>query len=521
MFDTLFIISLASLPPSNSNNSHRKQYSNAYNETNRSPAGYSSSPRNIHASPRPAHQTPVQSSPRTIQASPRQADTSLHNQSSPRTIQASPHQANAQANSWNSPKASPSNNNATLSPNTNTYKPDKSKYSTEFKNRITVGNQGGSFTTHRPVGNEVSSADWKSFVDTSKMTWEQKIDIPLTAITQLKSSPSSNTEQPESTKFNTTVRHDYSQNNIVGTAKDAWAQEERPDTMEIPLPQLPVREIFGPRAMNPDDDMSSDDEDDYDDDYDDSDFPILNMNKMSGVADNKYKPPAKSTVQLLPTYIDGVFLFGNDGEGELSMLRLSKPQHLDMIQIPEKSYTVTICYHFAQVKDTYVALKALQLYISTGESYTVILDQCCFVNNFESVRKSKFGYLLTDPGVKRICWAPQTLNGHIEKRIGFPLGRCVDLSERANTDLPDDQDVMSFSQAVDYYLSEWPDLSHFKDAKKDFDDLNTKKFSSSCWDRDILPTTVLTHSALQGLTANALYLETLKKIDIPDDQFMI
>ncbi|KAL0578000.1 hypothetical protein ABG067_008767, partial [Albugo candida] len=110
----------------------------------------------------------------------------------------------------------------------------------------------------------------------------------------------------------------------------------------MPLNQIPIRKVFnGPRVMNPDDDMSSDDDDDVEDDndYDNSDFPFLKMDKMSTVDTTKYKLPPQSIVQQLETYVDGKFLYGDEGEGELSMLRLDKPEHLNMIDIPQEKYT--------------------------------------------------------------------------------------------------------------------------------------------------------------------------------------
>lgn len=439
---------------------------------------------------------------------------------------------------WNSPssiKSSPS------------FKPDKAKYTAEFKNRITVGNQGGSFTNYQPVGNEMSSASWRTFASSTIDDWERlgkdtpldAIDRPIHPSTSSSSSNNNNNNKPaadqqqqtERIKFNTSAHSNYNWGGQIGDSssgkmhddnngKDGWMHEEnRPDTMEMPMNQIPVRKVFsGPRIMNPDDDGESDSDEDYDYDDDYNDFPVLQMNKMSSIQETK--APQKSLVHQLPTYVDGEFLYEEDGNRELSMLLLNSPDHLDMINIPPPglNYTVTMGYHFAKASNKQI-LKAIQLYLSTGESYTVIIEKCCYVNNFDNIIKTKLGQLLTDPNIKRICWFPDIIQPEMIEKVGFPIGPCVDLSYRANNDNPEDE-FMTFSQAISLYLKDWPDRSLYEDAKKDFDSLNAKKFSSSCWDRDTLPNVALRYSALQGLTAHAVYLETLKAFDVGDENFM-
>lgn len=462
--------------------------------------------KNVAASQRPP--------PAAARASPSTANASL------------PEQASVGWNSVGSPslmKSSPS------------FKPDKAKYTSEFKSRIAVGNQGGSFTNYQPVGNEMSSASWRSFASSTVEDWEKLgKDTHLDAFEKPVNSPAINKtpEQNEAIKFNTTATSNYTWGGDIGDSSrgkmhnevngDAWTQEQdRPDTMQMPMNQIPIRKVFsGPRILNPDDegDSNSDGDEDYDYDNDYTDFPVLNMNKMGGIQESS--TPTKSLVHQLSTYVDGEFLYEEDGNRELSMLLLKSPDDLDKINIPPPGtdYTVTLGYHFAKANNKQL-LKAIQLYLSTGESYTAIIEKCCYVNNFDNIRKTKFGQLLIDPNIKRICWFPDIIQAEMIEKVGFPVGPCVDLSFRANNDNPEDE-FMTFSQAITFYLEDWPDKALYEDAKQDYGGLNAKKFSSSCWDRDTLPNAVLRYSALQGLTAHAVYLETLRAFHVDDEHFI-
>ncbi|KAI7887969.1 uncharacterized protein EV154DRAFT_469667 [Mucor mucedo] len=379
-------------------------------------------------------------------------------------------------------------------------KPDKNKYTNDLKNRINVGSQTGSFTTWSPSNkNEMSSASWKSFASTSIKDWGEGKDASLGAIQTVGKNETS--PIPEPIPFNTTVQSNYPRGGNIGDSStgkmnemDNWAQDdERPDTMQMPMNQIPIRTTFsGPKVTNPNDDNDDDDDDDDDDAYIDHD----NFDA------------------------DGIFLYSEDGDAELSMYIMTKPEELDMIHMPPKDqdFTATICYHFISSNNQRI-IKAIQIYLSTGDSYTAMVEKTFMMKKPGTFKHTKFAQLLTDPSIKRVCWCPSFIEEEMNQLLGFTIGPCIDLMNRANFNR-EHPHYFSFIGAVDYFLQDWPDKKQFDDAKADYDAIIAKKFSSTCWDREKLPDAVLTYCALQGLAAYTLYCRTVQQIDAPDSMFM-
>ncbi|KAG2196062.1 hypothetical protein INT47_008156 [Mucor saturninus] len=408
-------------------------------------------------------------------------------------------------------------------------KPDKNKYTNDLKNRINVGSQTGSFTTWSPSNkNEMSSASWKSFASTSIKDWGEGKDTSLGAIETVSTKETS--PIPEPIPFNTTVQSNYPRGGNIGDSStgkmkemDNWAQEdERPDTMQMPMNQIPIRTTFsGPKVINPNDD--NDDEDDEDDDdyigHDnfDAGFPILKMNMA---IQDKSQTKKIDSGKPLPTFVDGIFLYSEDGDAELSMYIMTKPEELDMIRMPPKDqdFTATICYHFISSNNQRI-IKAIQIYLSTGDSYTAMVEKTFMMKKPGTFKHTKFAQLLTDPSIKRVCWCPSFIEEEMYRLLGFTIGPCIDLMNRANFNR-EHPHYFSFIGAVDYFLQDWPDKKQFDDAKADYDAIIAKKFSSTCWDREKLPDAVLTYCALQGLAAYTLYCRTVQQIDAPDSLFM-
>lgn len=408
-------------------------------------------------------------------------------------------------------------------------KPDKNKYTNDLKSRINAGSQSGSFTWAPSTKNEMSSASWKSFVNSSISDWKAGKDTTLDAI---QSTIEDTSPTPEPIKFNTTVQSNYRRGGDIGdtsTGKmkemDNWShQEDRPDTMQMPMNQIPIRTKFsGPKVTNPNDEMADDHDDDNNENdgynthsYNDSDFPILKMNM--DIQDKSQQRKIQG-IESLPTFVDGIFLYSEEGDAELSMYRLTKPEHLDMINMPPPGtdYTATVCYHFISANNKRI-LKAIQIYLSTGDSYTAIIEKTFRMKRPGALKNTKFGQLLMDPSIKRVCWCPNYIEEDIYKVLGFTIGTCVDLMLRANYGRSENN-LISFVDAIDCFLANWPDKQQYIDAKADFEALYAKKFSSTCWDREKLPDAVLTYCALQGLAAYTLYQQTLRQIDAPDSYF--
>lgn len=410
----------------------------------------------------------------------------------------------------------------------NSCKPDKNKYTNDLKNRISMGSQTGSFTTWSPSNNEMSTASWNSFVNSSIKDWGEGKDTSLVAIENFDQTETSPVSEP--IPFNTTVQSNYPSGGNIGDSStgkmkemDNWAQDEdRPDTMQMPMNQIPIRTTFsGPKVTNPNDD---DDDEDDDDEYDysshdpyDAGFPILKMNMA---IQDKSQVKKLDTEKTLPTFVDGIFLYSEDGDAELSMYIMTKPEHLDMIRMPPKGqdFTATICYHFISLGNRRV-IKAIQIYLSTGDSYTAMVEKTFMMKEPGAFIQTKFAQLLTDPSIKRVCWCPGFLEEEMNELLGFTIGPCIDLMNRANYHR-EHPHFFSFIGAVNYFLQDWPDKKQFDDAKADYDAIIAKKFSSTCWDRQKLPDAVLTYCALQGLAAYTLYCKTIQQIDAPDNLFM-
>ncbi|KAI9470669.1 MAG: hypothetical protein EXX96DRAFT_531071 [Benjaminiella poitrasii] len=378
-------------------------------------------------------------------------------------------------------------------------KPSKEKYIAEFTSRVNVGEQTNSFSWGEP---DSIAASWNTFASNSNNNWDKGIDTELDDMERLEAEAKRKTaEEMEAAAAQN--KPDAAAN----TEEDNWSkQDDRTDTMIVPMNQIPIRKVFsGPRVNNPNlSDYDDDDDDDDDDDGDDRD------------KDNELQ------VYDLPNFVDGIFLYSENGNEEMSILKMTKPEDLDRIVLPPPGtpFTVTICFHLAADKlGNNKILKALQLYLSTGASYTCVLQQACLLKNRGTLKETKFGKLLTDPSIHRVCWYPLFIEDSMVDTLGFPIGPCVDLSIKMNAQVANDESY-SFKQAVEVYLHDWPDLHQYLEAKKEYDQtVTSKKFSGTSWDREKLPEDVLKYSAFQGLAAYTLYQASLK-MNISDKNYM-
>lgn len=277
---------------------------------------------------------------------------------------------------------------------------------------------------------------------------------------------------------------------------------EHRDTMEIPF-------IHGPRLINPNvDQIHSNDGSQY--------------NEESNI-DRIFNDTRVRRIESFPSFVDSIALYTDVGPSELLILNLDDPKHLEMVQIPPSNteFTVVICYHIYFLNQNPV-LKGLQLYVSTGESYTVHVEKACPSDTVkETFKNTMIGRLLTDPSIKRVCWRPEHIQQECKKKLGCGIGKCTDLSKRAGYGR---ERGFRFVDAVNYFLNDWDIKDQFEEAKAEYDEkmnrrTKSHKFKVHGWDLVKLPENILRFSALHGLTTYQVYAETLKEIKIDDAIF--
>ncbi|KAG1145987.1 hypothetical protein G6F37_005111 [Rhizopus arrhizus] len=401
-------------------------------------------------------------------------------------------------------------------------KPSRDRYRADLKNRVTVGDQSGEFTWGPVNKDELAEESWSHFAKESEHLWDKGIDADLKDI-EKKSPVASPAKTAAATKTTVTTETDtkatstastppYQANKKFNTTAKAWNDpksipsddwetvDERPRTMEMPMNQIPIRSRFlGPKVSN----IFDDDDDDDDDEDDDTHGP----------------EKAKKTEEEWTTWVDDVYL--EDIPNSLSMHIINKPDQLDMVQIPSEPFLAAITYHATSLdkNDTKptVLLKALQIFIATettGESYTIVLDQACLLKDRDRLATTKVGYLLTDPKVKRLIWFMEYIRDSFKDRLGFPLGPSIDVSYIT---IADQDQQLTFPQAVDIYLNHWPDYKEYCKTKKEKEKASHKSFGYAPWDEKKLRRHELEYSAFGGLALYKLY-KSPKSIDIADER---
>lgn len=397
-------------------------------------------------------------------------------------------------------------------------KPSRDRYRADLRNRVTVGDQSGEFTWGPVNKDELAEESWSHFAKESETLWDKGIDADLKDIEKI-SPVASPANMATATKMTVTTETDttsaastppYQANKKFNTTAKTWDDpqnipsddwetvDERPRTMEMPMNQIPIRSRFsGPTVNNifDDDDADEDDEDDED-----------------------TQGPAKRTEEESTTWADDAYL--EDTPNSLSMHVINAPNQLDMVHIPSEPFLAAITYHVTSLdkndaKPT-VLVKALQIFIATettGESYTIVLDQACLLKNRDKLAATKVGYLLTDPKVKRLVWFMNYIRDSLNDRLGFSLGPSIDVSYIA---IADQGQQLTFHQAVDIYLKHWPDYERYCETKRVKEKASHKSFGYAPWDEKKLRSHELEYSAFGGLALYKLY-KSPKSIDLADE----
>ncbi|CAO3692759.1 unnamed protein product [Rhizopus stolonifer] len=345
-------------------------------------------------------------------------------------------------------------------------KPERDRYSADLKNRSS-GDQSGKFSwdSHKPQ--EMAEESWSRFAIESETLWEKGKDADLKDISSKPVISASAPVTPQINKakktFNTLVNN-FNVNQ--SESNDDWDTiDEQPRTMEMQMNQVPIRHNFsGPKVVNPYDD-------EFDDDDDEENDEVTKKDKSAIPEDS-------------PTLADDIYL--TEAPGYLSVHKITLFEHLNLINIPTQPYVAAITYHvIGERRD--MTIKALQIYIATedkGDSYTVVLDQACLLKDRSKIAKTKFGYLLTHPDVKRVTWFISFVKEKVKEKLSFYIGSSTDVSFMVAADL---------------------------------DKAANKSFGYAPWDEKKLRTSVLEHSAFCGLVLYKLY-KCPKSIDHVDEK---
>lgn len=197
---------------------------------------------------------------------------------------------------------------------------------------------------------------------------------------------------------------------------------------------------------------------------------------------------------------DNIILLNNNKM--LYTNQINSPSSLDSICIPPlgTDYSVTICCHVVSREST-VVLKALLLYLSTGESYMVLIDRTCHLKNLTIIQSTKFGHLMTDTNVTRICWDSSFVQAAMKHQLGFTVGKCIDIS----LILPEFKSLTLY-QSIDHCLKGWQDKNQFDGLKKVMEKWSEEQ---SCWNRPCLPPDIIKYCAVEGWALYSLYLKAI------------
>lgn len=348
----------------------------------------------------------------------------------------------------------------------------------------------GAFAYEPAPEGEMDDESWNDLVQSSRQHWKKGEDMDLNwEEIEKKTAERPKKEPPaEAIKFNTMPMP--FQRALFEQEQDSWDKETvRPNTMQMPLKGVPKfkPKSKGPKVVNA-----------FDDDYDDSDsYPESDSGDVShaGPAPSGGVVPNNAVEDTL---LDELFI---ESESVLMHVVTSSAQ-LDTISIPSlddpsNPVTVAITYQTYNVKSregrTEHLLKALQLFLSTNESYTILTDRVYGPKG--TFENSPLGQLLKHPKVKRICWGFGFISAQARDRLGFEIKGMCDLSLKINLS---GYSNMTFMNAAEAFLSKHPGLTMFKEAKQEFLSMGQRKFSASVWDREKLPEAAIRYSALQG-----------------------
>ncbi|KAI8985808.1 hypothetical protein BDB01DRAFT_865097 [Pilobolus umbonatus] len=409
--------------------------------------------------------------------------------------------ASPSSSSYKSPNIPPPNSSTSASPQCQPFlsKPKKENYSATMKTRSTVGENAGSFV----YGDSVEGGKkWSSFMDSSRTDWEVKKkdsyyeDLAKQKIDEDKLKRSE-------VKFDTVVSGQWNKNRdvIISNGNNWEVKEERPDTMLMPMNSHPMRTVFsGPKVSNPND---------TDDDQGSSDSDSEPMRMTNGRIVEKYS-----------SYIDCSFLTQSDRY--FYICGITDSEQLNMINIPEvidDSFKVVLTFHIMKSSNGATILKAIQLFLSTFESYTILMERVCPINKRDNIRHTKVARLLTDPKIKRIAWYPQLVKQSIKDTMGIDMGPTVDLASKLNCS--EDTNTLTFMAALEKFIPNNPYVQQYFEAKKEFESTKTSKFFSiTHWDKDKISDSTYTYSAWQGLALYMLH-DCSKKLPYNDEAFTV
>lgn len=361
-------------------------------------------------------------------------------------------------------------------------------------------------------------ASWNNLAETSMSEWKRGVDVELDwdEVERRDTSQAKSTQPAETVKFHTSVQGQQvaSWASSKKSGEDNWDTEDvRPTMMQMrmnPTPNIkfkPKTKAKGPRVIIPDDDDFSDDDDDEDDD---------DVSKTSDEAPSDDMNPA---VHVEETYKDDIFLT-DQGAIHVHLIRnieqLATLPPIDSQQPLTASIAVQAHRVVTRQGVPELHLKALQIYVSTGDAYTILTDHVhASSDNIhrEKIQSSTIGYILTSPNVRRVMWGFQVMADKVQQCFGFEPGSMIDLAVCYNDTVDQNGKSVSLSDAALQFANEslQQDLDMFNDYKRDMEGLQSRKFSSSIWDKECVPEVALRYSAMQAWLLHHIYERTRER----------
>ena len=189
---------------------------------------------------------------------------------------------------------------------------------------------------------------------------------------------------------------------------------------------------------------------------------------------------------------DTIHLHGIIDNTQLSAL---DGQHLD------DSIVAFIVAHTEQLDDKDY-LKAIQVYLNNGHSYTILTNSI----RQNETQASFLGNIMTSPKVTRVVWDLERVEPQLAKILGFDIASSIDLSKSFCS-----AQIYDMNEIVTEAIRDPGLLRQYHDIEKRYIE---KSILESPFDECPLADTTLHYSAIKGWVVSAVYdYAKLKLVD--------